>query len=333
MQLERLTGSEKAAILILALPEAMASTFLDELEDNEVEEVLQAVDRMQEVQPDLKDQVLMEFRDTIRRREDAITGGRERAVKLIEKHLDRTRGNRTLEIFSEAEKRIDWALRPYAPRFIAQNLSSEHPQTIALVVSQLEPDRGAEIVANLPEEVRSEVVLRVANLKSISRPMIRELVVGLERLFGRSPEGQQRVTGVETAAMVLNRVPKAEGQTILEGVDNADPTLGGEIRKRMLTFNDLVSLDSRGMQSLMREIPTEDLVVALKTATEEMRDKIFSNVSSRAAAQIKEDLELLPPMKLSEVESVQQQIVDVARRLQEDGVLTLDTGDSGDVIV
>ena len=333
MELETLNGSDKAAVLILALPDEMAKDFLGELDDDEVERVLQSIARIQEVPQEVKDQVLNEFRDAITRREQSISGGKEKAVSLIEQHLEPHRGNRTLGIFGKEEKRVDWVLRPFEPDFIAQTIANEHPQTIALVISELDEDRAAKVLSELPEIVRSDVILRLATLESVAKPMLEELAEGLQELFGQSYAGKNAKMGVETAARLLNKVRKTESEIILESLDENDPQLSGEIRKRMLTFHDLISLDSRGMQALLREVPTEDLVVALKTAGDEMRDKIFSNVSSRAAAQIREDLELLPPMKLSEVEVIQQQVVDIARRLQEDGVLSIAAGGGDDVMV
>jgi len=128
-------------------------------------------------------------------------------------------------------------------------------------------------------------------------------------------------------------VPKADGQTILDRMDSRDPEIAADIRKQMLTFNDLESIDKRGFQALLREIPTEDLVIALKTASDEMRENVFSNVSSRAADQIREESELLPPMRLSEIEQVQRQIVDVARRLEEEVVVTIDGGGASDDVL
>ena len=139
--------------------------------------------------------------------------------------------------------------------------------------------------------------------------------------------------GTEVAAKLLNGVPKADGQLILDKMDSRDPEIAADIRKMMLTFNDLETIDQRGFQALLREIPTEDLVIALKTASDEMKDKVFSNVSSRAADQIREESDLLPPMRLSEIEQVQRQIVDVARRLEEEGVLSIDTGGGGDDVL
>jgi len=330
VQYETLTGSEKAAILILALASDRVTDLLNRMGDSEVERILAAVARFNEIPATVLDRVLQEFVDEIGHHELAVHGGRERALTIIQATLESERADKLMEKLGRDERRVDWTLRAYTPEFIAEVLQDEHPQTIALVLSQIPAQRGSKVIASLPEEVRSEVVLRIASLESVSNDVVFELEEELAGLFERRTSPPTLLGGVEAAAKMLNVVPKTEGQEILEGVDHRDPEMAGEIRKRMLTFNDLVSIDKRGFQALLREIPTEDLVICLKTATEEMKEKVFSNVSSRAADQIREELELLPPMKLSEVERVQIQVVDTARRLEEEGSLTIDAVAGGE---
>ena len=302
MEYEALTGPEKVAIVILSMPSELVKEFLSQLGDDEVEKALAAVSRLDEIPPPVQEKVLKEFRETLGQHDYVISGGRKRALDLIEHGLDATRAASIRENLGRDEKRVDWTLRAYRPEFIAEQIREEHPQTIALVLSQLPADRGAKVIQELPEEVQPEVVLRVAGLDTVTTD-------------------------------VLNRVPKSDGTEILNGVDTRDPAIAGAIRKRMLTFNDLESIDRRGFQILLREVATEDLAVALKAGSDEMRDKVFANLSSRAADQIKEEIDLLGPMKLSDVEAVQEQIVDVARRLEEEGRLTIDVGSSDDVLV
>lgn len=333
MDFEALSGPEKAAILILSLPADTVRDLLGQLDDHEVQKALAAVSRMDEIPARVQDRVLGEFREALGKRDYAIAGGRKRAVELIQSGLDPNRASNILEDLGRDEKRIDWTLRAYQPQFIAAAISAEHPQTIALVVSQLPADRGAAVIRELPEEMRAEVLLRIAELESVTTDVIAEVEEGVAELFGRRSPPSARVGGTTVAADVLNRVPTADGNTILDGVGTRDPEVAGAIRRRMLTFNDLHGIDRRGFQTLLREISTDDLAVALKTADDEMKEKVFLNVSSRAAEQIKEEVELLGPMKLSEVEAVQEQIVETARRLAEEGRLTIDLGSSDDVLV
>lgn len=333
MEYEQLTGPDKAAVLVLSLAQDRVRDFLHRLSDEEVERIMAAVSRIEEIPPRVQERVLKDFVDAIGQQEYAILGGRKRALDLIEGAFDAERAKYVLEKLGRDQKRIDWTLRGFESEFVAHTLADEHPQTIALILSQLPSDRGAAVIGALPEEVRPEVVLRLAELDTVTNELITLLEEGVAELFGERPGAPARVGGRDVAAKLLNRVPKSAGTGILEGVDHRDPEVAGAIRKRMLTFNDLSSIDNRGFQTLLREVPTEDLVVALKTANDEMREKVFSNVSARAADQIREESDLVGPMKLSEVEKIQEQIVEIARRLEEEGRLQIESGGGDDALV
>ncbi len=333
LQFEMLTGAEKAAILMLAMGDERVRELLSKMEDHEVERILASVSRFDEISATILDRVLEEFIDAIGHHELNIHGGRERALSLISQTLEGDRATKLKEKLGRDEKRIDWTLRGYTAEFIAEALKDEHPQTIAVILAQLPSDRGAQIIRELPDTVQADVLLRIAGLDSVTSDVIYDLEEEVSQMFHRSLGAPTPLGGTDTAAKILNGVPKSDGQTILEGVDTKDPDTAGEIRKRMLTFNDLSSIDKRGFQALLREIPTEDLVVALKTASDDMKEQVFANVSSRAADQIREESELLPPMKLSEIEKIQQSIVDIARRLEEEGALTIDAGGGGDDVL
>lgn len=333
LQFEMLTGAEKAAILMLAISPGQVGELLAKMEDHEVERILASVSRFDEIAATILDRVLQEFIDAIGHHELNIHGGRERALHLISETLEGDRARRLKEKLGRDEKRIDWTLRGYTAEFISDALQGEHPQVIAVILAQLPAERGSQIINELPDTIQSDVLLRIAGLDSVSSDMLYELEEEVAVMFHRSMLAPTPLGGTYSAAKILNGVPKADGQTILEGVDTKDPDTAGEIRKRMLTFNDLSSIDKRGFQSLLREVPTEDLVIALKTASDEMKEQVFANVSSRAADQIREESDLLPPMKLSEIEKVQMTIVDVARRLEEEGALSIDAGGGGDDVL
>lgn len=333
MDYERLSGTEKTAVLLLSLPAETARDYLSRLGDEEVERILSAVTRVEEVPLPVQERVLAEFQEALGRREQSIAGGREQALELAQSALDPARAQRILGRIGPEERGIEQTLRPFAACFVGETLAEEHPQVIALVLAQLPVERGAAVIAALPEDVRPEVVRRLADLDSVPAELVAELEQGVALLFGEPPGGALRVGGSDAAAKLLNRARRSEAQEILDRLEARAPEIAGEIRKRMLTFDDLAQLDKRGFQALLREVPVEDLVIALKTASEQMREKIFSNVSSRAAEQLREEGELVGAMKLSEVERVQQGIVEVARRLEADGKLTIEVGGGDDVLV
>ncbi len=333
LQYELLSGTEKAAILMMALQPVRVQELVARMEDDEVERILASVSRFEVIPASTLEKVLLEFQEAIGKHEVSMQGGREQAMAMISRAIEGGRATRLIEKLGRDEKRIDWTLRDYTPGFVADQLGHEHPQTIALILAQLPSERGASVIAHLPDDIRAEVMLRVANLETVASDVIHELEDELATMFARQQGHPTPLGGTDVAAKLLNGVPKADGQTILDRMDSRDPEIAADIRKQMLTFNDLESIDKRGFQALLREIPTEDLVIALKTASDDMREKVFSNVSSRAADQIREESELLPPMRLSEIEQVQRQIVDVARRLEEEGVVTIDGGGGGDDVL
>ncbi|MBY0401834.1 flagellar motor switch protein FliG [Myxococcota bacterium] len=333
LQYELLTGTEKAAILMMSLPPARVRELIARLDDTEAERILVCISRFEVIPASVLERVMRDFQEAIGKHEISVQGGREQAFSMISKAVDSERGLRLKEKLGRDEKRIDWSLREYSPDFIANQLALEHPQTVALVLAQFPSERGAVVVGHLGEDVRPEVMLRVANLQTVASDVIYELEDEVSMMFSRQIGAPTPVGGTDVAAKLLNGVSKTEGQEILERMDSRDPEIAADIRKKMLTFNDLETIDKRGFQALLREIPTEDLVVALKTASDAMKEKVFSNVSSRAAAQIREESDLLPPMRLSEIENVQRQIVDVARRLEEEGTLSIETGGGGDDVL
>jgi len=328
-----MTGAEKAAVLALTLsPEASRELFA-RLGDDAVERVLAAVARFAEVPGDVRERVLAEYRDAVARHRDALVGGRARATALARGALDPERAARVCRGIGRDETRIDRTLAAFAPGFVARTLAAEHPQTVALVLSQLPDERAAAVLAELPEDLGADVVIRLASLDAVPADVLDEIEAGVAELFdaGRGPSAP--VGGQEVAARILGRVPRGSGTTILDGVGAREPEVASEIRRRMLRFEDLRRLDRRDFQTLLREISIEDLVLALKGSGDEMREKVFENVSHRAADQIREEAALMGPAKRSEVEAVRERIVEIARRLADDGRIDLHGEGSNDALV
>ena len=328
-----MTGVEKAAVLALALPPEASRELLSSLADDELERVLAAVARMGEVTGNVRERVLAEFQDSLGRHREALVGGRARAIALARGALDAERADRVSRCIGRDEDRIDRSLARLEPGFVARTLAHEHPQTIALVLAQLPEERAAAVMAALPESLSSDVVMRLASLDMVPADVVAELEEGVAELFdaGRGPASA--VGGVDVAARILNRVPRSTGNAILNGVEGCDSDVASEIRQRMLRFDDLHRIDRRGFQTLLREIAIEDLVLALRATSDEMREKVFDNVSTRAAERIREDAELLGPVRRSEVEKVQGRIVEIARRLEEEGRIELDEKEAVDAMV
>jgi flagellar motor switch protein FliG len=329
----RMTGVDKAAVLALSLPSEQARALLSRLGDDELERVLEAVARLDEVPEGVQEKVLAEFHASLEQRGEVRVGGRARAAALAHGVLDPERADRLSQHLGRDETRIDRVLARFEPGFVARVLAVEHPQTIALVLSQVSTARGAQLIGKLPEALGADVVLRLANLDAVPAEVIAELEQGVGELFARWTGPAARVGGMKAAAELLNRVPRLASSAILAGVDARNPVMATEIRRRMFNFEDLRFLDAKGFQALLREIAIEEIVVALRGASDELREKVFENVSARAAEQIREDLELLGPVRRSEVERVQTSILDLARGLEDVGRIQLGIGEDDDELV
>jgi flagellar motor switch protein FliG len=250
------------------------------------------------------------------------TLGEDRA-KTVLGQLSVVEGSRTLE-----------ALELVDSRTLANFLVNEHPQTIALILAHLESFKKCEVLSRLPEVIQTEVVLRIANLDFISPNLIAQVDEVLKQeLATLGSIDTQHLGGVQPIADMLNVMDKTNEQNIMSKVEEKDPQLAEEIRKLMFVFEDIRLVDDRGIQTLLKEVANDKLVIALKTATAEIREKIFKNISKRAAQFLKDDLEALGPVKLSEVEAVQQEIVNIAKRLEAEGKIIISRGGGADAVV
>lgn len=221
------------------------------------------------------------------------------------------------------------------PRMVSGLLEHEHPQTIALILSTQKEDHTSRILAELPDEMRGDVMYRIAKIDNVSPEVINQIEEALQRevgvVVGRD---RKQVGGVDKVVEILGKMEKGADQVILTSIEAADPDLAEEIRRRMFTFEDLAAIDGRGMQAILREVSTDMLTLALKTASDAIKEKIFSNISQRAADMIAEDLEAMGPRKLSEVEAMQMEVVKVALKLEEEGSVVIPgRGGGGDELV
>ncbi|MCH8153362.1 MAG: flagellar motor switch protein FliG, partial [Planctomycetes bacterium] len=213
-------------------------------------------------------------------------------------------------------------------------IQDEHPQTIALIISYLSHHKASEILVGLPSEKQIEVVRRVANMEQTSPEVIREVEAGLEsRLSNVLVHAVEKVGGVATVAEILNLCDRSTEKSIIDGVESEDPDLVEEIRRLMFIFEDILKVDDKGIQAILKEVDNEELCLALKTGSDELKEKVYSNMSARAAELIKEDMQYMGPVRLSEVEAAQQRIVDVARRLEDAGEIIIAGRGEKDVIV
>jgi len=320
-----LRGATKAAILLLNVDGDVAAQVLSHLDENIVEEITREIAQLDLVGPDERGKVIEEFYNIALARTYAKQGGLQYAKLLLQKALP---ADQAAEIAKIIEHQVHRAPFSFLAKTDAENLMTfiqdEHPQTIALILSHLSSSKASEILAGLPLEKQLEVVSRIANMDNTNPEVIREVEQGLEmRLSGIVSQTFQKVGGVESVAEMLNLADRSTEKGILEGLEAQDPDLVEQIRRLMFVFEDILLVNDKGIQMVLKEIDNEDLALALKTASEELADKIFRNMSERASQLIKEDMEYMGPVRISDVESAQQKIVDVVRRLEDAGELII----------
>jgi flagellar motor switch protein FliG len=248
-------------------------------------------------------------------------GGLDYARELLGKSLGKEQAS---EICGQVERTINASPFSFLSKAESENLltfiQDEHPQTIALILSHLQPSKAAEILVGLPAQKQIEVVKRVANMEQTNPDVIREVERGLQsRLSSMIDQTFEKTGGVDTVAEVLNLADRATEKSILEALETEDPDLVESIRRLMFVFEDIMLVDDKGIQAVLKEIDNADLALALRTASEDLHEKIFKNMSERAAQLIKEDMEYMGPVRVSDVEAAQQKIVDVVRRLEDSG--------------
>lgn len=319
------TGPEKAAILLLALGEDMAMQIFKQLGDQEIQRVSNYISYMHNVEPEVVNQVLEEFASMTGSINGMVAGGKEYVRRLLLKSLDPEKAEWIINNLSlpTLETGLE-ALRWMDAKTIARFLQSEHPQTIAVIVAHLEATQAGAVMTALPAQIQPEVLLRIAKLERIPPGVIQELDKVLRnelRATGALENGQ--VGGIAAVAEILNNVDQASERDIMGRIEEVNATIAEEIRQLMFVFEDLKAVDDRGMQQLLKEVSNEDLTLAMKTASEELREKILRNMSQRAAEMLREELQIMGPVRVADVEKSQQKITQIAKRLEAEGKIVL----------
>ncbi|GAB4110866.1 MAG: flagellar motor switch protein FliG [Phycisphaeraceae bacterium] len=334
--LEEMSGVQKAAVLLLALDQEAASLILSKLNPKTVEEITRELASTHSVPQEVRDSVLKEFYELAVAQSWAREGGLEYARALLMKSLDPKDAERIISQISQQVRRTPFAfLQKAETQNLLTFIQDEHPQTIALIVSHMAHHKASEILAGLPGPKQIEVVKRVANMEQTNPEVIAEVEQGLEtRLANMLNQNFEKIGGVETVAEMLNLVDRTTEKSIMEGLEAEDPDLVEEIRRLMFVFEDINLVDDKGIQAVLKEVENDELALALKAASDELKEKIFKNMSERAATMIKEDMEYMGPVRMSDVEAAQQRIVDIVRRLEDAGEIIISgRGGAGEMIV
>ena len=333
---DELDGTLKSAILLLLLDADSAGGLLKALPTESVEEVTRALAALGDVPKELGEEVIREFYSLAMAQGYVREGGFAYAKNLLKNSLDSKVADKVIQqIQTQVQKTPFSFLQKAESANLLTFIQDEHPQTIALIVSHLSHHKASEILIGLPPAKQIEVVRRIAHMEQTNPEVIREVEMSLEsRLSNMISSSMEKVGGVETVAEILNLVDRSTERTIMQGVESEDPELVEEIRRRMFVFEDINMVNDKGIQAVLKEVENDQLVLALKTASDGLKNKILSNMSSRAAETIREDMEFMGPVRISDVEAAQQKIVDIVRRLEEAGeIIIAGRGGENDVVV
>ena len=329
-------GLRKVAVFLLSIGPETAGTIMRSMERERMEDVTREIASLGAVPSEKRDEILSEFYNVALAQQYASEGGLGYARAVLEKALPRDEAHRVLEQIEHAVHQQPFSfLQKAESENLLTFMQDEHPQTIALILAHLPSGKGSEILSGLPPAKQIEVVTRVANMEQTNPEVIHEVEKGLEqRLAGIVSQQFQKVGGVEAVAEMLNLADRATEKGILESLEAEDPDLVEQIRHLMFVFEDILLINDKGIQAVLKEIDNDELSMALKTASPEMKEKIFSNMSERAAQLISEDMEYMDPVRLADVEAAQQRIVDVVRRLEDAGEVIIEgRGGDADVVV
>ncbi|MEN6390222.1 MAG: flagellar motor switch protein FliG [Syntrophomonas sp.] len=330
-----LTGRQKAANFLIALGPEKSARIFQFLSEEEVEQLTLEIASVRQVSTERLDSLNREFFEMCLAQQYISQGGINYAKEVLEKAYG---ADKTVEILSRISASLQ--VRPFdfmrktEPSQLLNFIQSEHPQTIALILAYLEAEKASLILSALPPDRQSDVAKRIALMDTTSPDVIKEVERVLERkLSSLAPQELSIAGGVKAVVDILNRVDRSTEKTIMEAMEVQDPELAEQIKKLMFVFEDIVMIDDRSVQRVLREVESHDLALALKGASSEVTQKIFGNMSSRASEMLKDDIQFMGPVRLRDVEEAQQRIVNIIRRLEETGEIVVARGGGDEIIV
>ncbi|MEE9430543.1 MAG: flagellar motor switch protein FliG [Melioribacteraceae bacterium] len=325
VQKSDLSGTQKAALLLIALNVETASQVFKYLEPQEVEAISAEISRVKNIPSNVVEQIVDDYHDLVTAREYVLEGGIDFAQQVLEKSFGLNKASEVMEKVKNLTTLHGFdVLKKADSTQLVNFLSKEHPQTIALILAHLSPEQTSEALVELPEDVRTDVVYRIATLGKISPQTLTQIEKVVDELAGFSiNQTMGQLGGTKTVAGILNRISLTMNKELIAKIEEQDEDVAFEIKRLMFLFDDIIHLQDRDIQAIMKEVDRKDLGLALKVADERVQEKVFSNMSERAADLLKEELEYMGPVKLKEVEAAQGRIVDQIKILEEQEIITI----------
>ncbi|OIN67890.1 flagellar motor switch protein FliG [Exiguobacterium sp. KRL4] len=330
-----MSSREKAAILMISLGPEVAATVYKHLSEEEMEWLTLQISSMKRIDPDEKLEVLEEFHELATAQNYITQGGIGFAKSVLEKALGEEKAMELIyRLTSTLQVRPFEFARKADPKQLLNFIQNEHPQTIALVLAHLDPAKSGQILSELPAEAQSDVARRIATMDRMNPEIISEVEQILERNLSQAGmQDYAQSGGIEAVVQVLNGVDRTTERTILDTLEIQDPELAEEIKKRMFVFEDIVTLDARAIQRIIREVSNEDLLLSLKVSSDDVKEMVYRNMSQRMVESFKEDMEFMGPVRLRDVEEAQSRIVGIIRRLEDMGEIVVARGGGDDIVV
>ncbi|MFP4528270.1 MAG: flagellar motor switch protein FliG [Candidatus Kapaibacterium sp.] len=335
LTIKDLNGKQKAAVLLMSMDMDTSAKIFQELDMREVEQIAVEITNLKDLSPSVVEDVIDEFYQLMTAQGYMIEGGIEYAQMLLEKSYGLEQAREIVEkIRVLTTVRGFNILKKSDPQQLASFLSKEHSQTIALILSHLPPDQSAEVLNEFKDDIRGETVMRIAKLGKVSPQLVSEIEHVVDQIAEQTlSQNLAKAGGAQLVASILNKSNNATAKAMLESIEEKDYNLAVEIKRLMFLFEDIVLIDDKGIQRILRDVDKRDLALALKVSDEKIKNKIFKNMSERAASVVKEELDFMGPVKLKEVESAQMRIVDVIKKLEDQDEIAIGGRGKEDIFV
>ena len=327
LSVDKLSGPQKAAILFLTMGEEYSTALFKELDEASIKKIGKYMSEITYIPSDVLSTVMDEFLINFKSDSNMVVSGQDFLKQVVNKSMDKDSAREVFKVIGEKSSGVPFSDLAYIPvENLINIIQGEHPQTIALILSYLPYEKAAEVLKSLPEELKIDVALRIVQIGQVDVEIVKELDKLIKNELSKIGGATRKCDGIETLANILNQVDGITEESVLSHIENEDGDLADKVRQKMFVFEDLLQIENRHFRDILQNVDNQLLIKALKTTSDEMKDKVFSNLSERASEMLKEDMEVMGPVKLSEVEEAQQEIIKIAKRLESEGRIILTKG-------
>ena len=327
LSVDKLSGPQKAAILFLTMGEEYSTALFKELDGASIKKIGKYMSEITYIPSDVLSTVMDEFLINFKSDSNMVVSGEDFLKEVINKSMDKESAREVFKVIGEKDGSVPFSDLAYIPvENLITIIQGEHPQTVALILSYLPYEKAAEVLKSFPEELKIDVALRIVQIGQVDVEIVNELDKVIKNELSKIGGATRKCDGIETLANILNQVDGITEESVLSHIENEDGDLADMVRQKMFVFEDLLQIENRHFRDILQNVDNQLLIKALKTTSDEMKDKVFSNLSERASEMLREDMEVMGPVKLSEVEEAQQEIIRTAKRLESEGRIVLAKG-------